>query len=495
MFTSTWQRRAGAGWLVTLLAQAVGLFGALPSRAWAGADAPKVVLVPLLAGDGADAASAEKFTRLLRDELAARDEALQLFPMPGGEAPSRKGAPAAKADDGDSAAAAQKGVGLIEAGQEALGELRFDEAVSKLKAGIEAQLAAPAYAVFEKVKEAQLSLAQACFRTQDDRGTKEAFAALARLDPAFSLEEGRFPPAFASELEKARKRLAKQGKGTVTVDGPQGSTAFLDGRELGGVPATAEVPLGMHYVRVDGPSGERFGQGLDLQGREGKVRAVFTGGGARAAAPSAEDGPFSTPVLDANAVYRMVQLCKAAGARFAVVGLVYQSSGSQLTANTAVFSVQKQGFAVLKPQPFDAEFLTANVDAYKLGSQVAELLKEFPAPSPLPHSLAGKASAAMPSDAPVDVEVKVATRESGKPAPLPNPRSAGDRVVYPPATPAPYETGPLPPKGPAVSQQEGGVAWWVWALVGVGVAGAVGGAAYGITQATKPVTGTVTATW
>jgi len=29
----------------------------------------------------------------------------------------------------------------------------------------------------------------------------------------------------------------------------------------------------------------------------------------------------------------------------------------------------------------------------------------------------------------------------------------------------------------------------------VGVAGAVGGAAYGISQATKPVTGTVTATW
>jgi hypothetical protein len=252
----------------------------------------------------------------------------------------------------------------------------------------------------------------------------------------------------------------------------------------------------MHYVRVDGPAGERFGQGLDLQGKEGKVRAVFSGGGARAAAPSGDEGPFPTPVLDANAVYRMVQLCKSTGARFAVVGLVYQSSSSQLTANMAVFSVQKQGFVVLKPQPFDAEFLTSNVDAYKLGTQVADAVKAFPAPSPLPHSLAGKASVAAASDAPVDVEVKVATRESGKPAPLPTPRPAGDRVVYPPATPAPYETGPLPPKDPAsLSQQDGGVAWWVWALVGVGVAGAVGGAAYGITQATKPVTGTVTATW
>jgi len=157
--------------------------------------------------------------------------------------------------------------------------------------------------------------------------------------------------------------------------------------------------------------------------------------------------------------------------------------------------VQRQGFTVLKPQPFDAEFLTSNVDAYKLGTQVSEVVKDFPAPSPLPHSLAGKASVAVAGDAPLDVEAKVATRESGKPAPLPTPRPAGDRVVYPPATPAPYETGPLPPREASVSQSEGGVAWWVWALVGVGVAGAVGGTAYGITQATKPVTGTVTATW
>jgi hypothetical protein len=127
---------------------------------------------------------------------------------------------------------------------------------------------------------------------------------------------------------------------------------------------------------------------------------------------------------------------------------------------------------------------------------VADVVKGFPAPSPLPHTLAGKASSGVAApDAPVDVEVKVATRESGKPAPLPQPRPAGDRVVYPPANPAPYETGPLPPRDASVSQQEGGVAWWVWTLVGVGVAGAVGGAAYGISQATKPVTGTVSATW
>ena len=495
MVSSTWQRRAGAGWLVTLLAQAVGLFGAGPSTAWAGADAPRVVVVPMLAGEGAEGSAAEKFTRLLRDELAAREEALQVVPLPAGEA--RKAVPAAKADDGGGAAAAQKGLEVIQAGQDALAELRFDEAIEKLKAGIDAQLSAPAFALFDKVKEAQLSLAQACFRTQDDRGTKDAFVALARMDPSFTLEDGRFPPAFSSELEKARKRLAKAGKGSVTVEGPAGSAAFLDGRELGPVPATVEVPLGQHFVRVDGPGGERFGQALDLQGKEGKVRAVFTGGGARASAPAGEGGdPFPSPVLDVNAVYRMVQLCKSAGARYALVGLVYKSSGSQLTANTALFSVQRQGFMVLKPQPFDAEFLTSNVDAYRLGTQVAEAVKDFPAPSPLPHSLAGKASSGVAApDAPVDVEVKVATRESGKPAPLPPPRPAGDRVVYPPANPAPYETGPLPPRDTSVSQQEGGAAWWVWALVGVGVAGAVGGAAYGISQATKPVTGTVTATW
>ncbi len=37
--------------------------------------------------------------------------------------------------------------------------------------------------------------------------------------------------------------------------------------------------------------------------------------------------------------------------------------------------------------------------------------------------------------------------------------------------------------------------WWVWALGGVGVAALAGGAYYGISQATRPVSGTVTATW
>jgi hypothetical protein len=494
MSTSTWQRRAGAAWLVTLLAQGMGLFSALaPRAAFAGGDAPKLVVVPFLVGEGAEPEQAERFARLAREELQSREDVVQVVTWTG-EAARKAPAPAAGGKADTSAATAQQGLELIQAGQDALAELRFEDAIEKLKGGIDKVLSAPGYAVFDKVKEAWVSLAQASFRTQDDRGTKDALTALARMDPAYELEEGRVREVFSGELEKARKRLAKQGKGEVVVDGPPGSTAFIDGRELGLVPARTEVALGMHYVRVDGPSGERFGQPLDLKGKEGKVWAQFSGRASALESPATADGgPFPSPVLDENAVFRVAQLCKSLGARYALVGLVYQSGTAQLTANTALFSVQKQGFAVLKPQPFDAALLTANVDAYKLGEQVAEAVTQFPAPSP-PQSLAGKARVAV-SDAPVEIEAKLATRESGKPAPLPTPRQAGPdaRKVYP--STSPYETGPLPPRDTSATVDEGGAAWWVWALLGVGVAGAVGGTVYGVSQATRPVTGTVTATW
>ena len=47
--------------------------------------------------------------------------------------------------------------------------------------------------------------------------------------------------------------------------------------------------------------------------------------------------------------------------------------------------------------------------------------------------------------------------------------------------------------GPEV--KSAGPGWWVWALVGVGVVAAAGGTYYGISEATRPVTGTVTAKW
>ena len=69
---------------------------------------------------------------------------------------------------------------------------------------------------------------------------------------------GRTVPARlqARVRKRAQRRVEKAARGTLAVDGPSGSTVFLNGRDLGMVPVQQEdVPAGTQYVRVEGPHG------------------------------------------------------------------------------------------------------------------------------------------------------------------------------------------------------------------------------------------------
>ncbi len=466
--------------------------------AWA--DHPKVVLVPFGTGEGASDAQASKFTRLVGDELKNREE-LDLVPAPATK-PERT-APAAQKKSG----AIAEATFAFEAGKKALADLKFEDAMAQLKKGIEASLSDPADADYPAVIDATISLAAAAFRAADDHEAKTALQNLARFDPNYTLPAG-YPPVFAREFDKAKKKIEKSPKGSISIDGPAGATAFVDGRDLGMVPVLEEnLAAGTHYVKVEGTHGERYGQAVEVKSGTSKVKAGFPGAAKESGGGSVVE-PKIAASIDSETKARVAAYTKAAGAEFALVALVYRTGEAQLTAGPALYSAKKGGFVSLLPVTFDDAVLTATVEAFKIADGVQQRISSFGTPADLPLSLMTKSA------------MKVAAKSGGK-------SSGGDDAVGVAAerkvvkgrgdaektdlNPSDEsvrkfdhestlvddgerrDTEEHPPPGGEVKK---GVPGWVWVIVGVGVAAGAGvGGYFGYKEATKPVTGTVTASW
>lgn len=472
----------------------IASLAAILSASAVAAEKPRVLVVPFVAGNGASDTAASRFTTLFNDELKTRGDALEVIAAPATRAPPPEKAGASSSKRGPSAEA----TAALESGNKAFDELRFEDAIAGFRKGIAAMLADPATADYEAVTDSYVKLAAACFRKGEEKDAKGTLLDLARFAPSHALPPG-YPPVFQREFEKAKKRLDKQPKGQVSIEGPAGATAFLDGRDLGMVPVLEEsVPAGPHYVKVEGGKGDRFGQVIDMKGALVKVKASFSsGGGASERAPvTGPVDPKISSVIDDATAQRLAGYLKSTNAEYAVVGYVYKTGDTQLTCGAALYSVKKSAFAPLEPVGFDTDVLTANPEAFKLADALVLKLSSFGASASLPLNLASKparagtsgvaVAAVKPTD-PDDVEA--ATPQSRKP------------VLTP--TEKPVEEGPvLDPnehvaeKPPEVKSSGGGVPTWVWVVAGVAVAGgaAVGGY-FAISAATKPVTGTVTATW
>ncbi|MFZ5472270.1 MAG: hypothetical protein ACOZIN_22790 [Myxococcota bacterium] len=477
-------RRASAFFLSWLTLQASGApFIALAAHA---APLPKVVVVPFAQGSGAPDRAGTRFTQLVLEELNTRDGSLEVVaalspkPMPAPVAASPSTKPSAAATS------------ALEEGLRRVGELDFEPAVKALKKGIELSLADPGTADYAQLREALVGLAVAHFRMGEEKEAQTALVHLARMDHSYKLPDN-YPPVFVRELEKAKKRVDKLPKGSVTIDGPPGSTAFVDGRDLGMVPVVEEkLAAGTHYIKVEGTSGERFGQVVDLKGGTAKVKASFAAGSstvATAQATAVVADPQVGEVLTEDHLARVAQYAKLAGADFVVVGIVYRTSSRQLTAASAVYSARRQGFSSLPLYTFDHELLTANVEAFKLVEEVGKRVESFGAPAVLPLPLATEEKKVASS-----VDVEVAT-SSSRTALKPNDSSTQVRaftrksVLEDEAVRRSSEEVELRP------HVSSGVPVWVWVLVGVGAVAAAGGTYYGVTEAARPVTGSVTATW
>ena len=454
------------------------------------AEKARVVVLPFAVGEGASETASSKFHALLIEELKSRGDALELVAPP-----STRPAPAPEKPGVVKRGPSPEAVAALEAGKKAFDDLRFEDAVSNLKKGIEGMLSDPATADYEGVTDAYVKLAAAAFRMGEEKEAKNALIEFARFAPNYELSAG-FPPIFQREFDKAKKRLDKQQKGTVSIEGPSGSTAFLDGRDLGMVPVLDEiVPGGTHYVKVEGTKGEKFGQTINITGGLVKVKASFGGpsdrGPVAAPKPVIVD-PAISATLDNATLNRLSAYLKAANADWGLVGYVYKTSDSQLTAGTAIFSVKRSAFSTLTPVSFDTDVLTANTEAFKLSEEAVKRIASFGNIAALPVNLAirpargGTSTVVAKNDAPTNPDELEASGPRSNKKPVLVPQKKVEEEVAP-------DMGEKPPEK---VELKSGVPVWVWVVTGVAVAAGAGvGGYFGITALTKPVTGTVTAKW
>ena len=401
------------------------------------ASGTRVVLVPLAAQEGVTEREAARVGSLLIDECARRAE-LKVV--------ESKGA-----------------TGALEAGQRALDELQFERAADALKRGLDALLADPAGVDFGQLTAAHVKLATALFRAGEERAAKQTLTDLLTFAPSFHLTAG-FPPVFRGELEKARKRAQKRGKGQLSIEGPRDAKAFVDGKPLGRVPVLiSRLPVGSHLVKVEGAAGERFGQIVEVTTRLAKVRATF------ASRPA---------VLDESDLKRVAALGRAADADFALVGIVTRSSGTQLTAIVALYSREASGFVALEPVSFETDVTAARQRIEGLIDDLANHLSVFGAPGELPLNLASRPPAIVQTASPVaptPVLVPAVTPKAESP-------EARAREAL-----APVRAEPEAKKGPPT---------WALIVAGVAVGAGVGVGVYlGYSALNRPVTGSVSATW
>ena len=437
------------------------------------ADRPKVVVAPFVARDGATEAAAAKFSQLAADELKARTDMTEAIaaPVPKAGAPGEKGARRAPTSEV---------VGALKTGTKAFDELKFEDAVRELRRGVDGMLSDPATADFAAVADAYVKLAASYFRMGEEKEAKAALTELARLAPSTPVPAN-FPPVFARELDKAKKRLEKLPRGQVSVEGPSGSTAFVDGHDLGMVPVLEEnLAAGMHYVRVENNRGERWGQSIEVKAGVTKARAVFANPSTdRSPINIAGDPRIGSPVDDAM-VSRLQAYTKAVGADFAMFGVVIKLSDSQLQAGAGLYSLKRNAVSLLSPVAFDAEVLSASGEVFKLCDEAVRRMINFGTPTALPIDLTlHKASAAVVKTD--DLEVVAPTRK-----PVLTPRET---------TVSALNEKPISVDSPK-AEVKSGVPAWVWVVTSVVV---VGGAAVGgyfvVSNVTRPVTGTVNATW
>jgi tetratricopeptide (TPR) repeat protein len=486
MHRSTTARRAEAGALVALLCHALA-----GPMAWAASDPPRLALAPLGTSDGVPDKAGTKFGQLLADEMKTREDDLRWVALPRSTSSTPSSSGAARKTPSPEA------VEALAQGGKFMDDQQFDDAVAAFKKGIDLELADPGSADFKELDYALVRLAAGYFRLGEEKKAQTALFQVARLSPDYPLPEGQFPPVFKREFEKAQHRVEKAARGTVSVDGPSGSTVFLNGRDLGMVPVQQEdVPAGTQYVRVEGPRGERFGQAVEVRSGTVKVRAGFGGsaaGGVAAAAAELHVGA----TLDSEMATKAARLCKLLDVDFLVVAHLSHTGDRKVSVGAALYSARKQGFAKLPKYDVDEDVLTGNVEAFHLTDDVVARMKAFDSPDALPLSLGSetaRVTVVVPKKTSTPSDVPTRT-DTGKPD------GTGDGTKVRALEHRSELVDSQPSDGTTAADTDThrsvfkGVPWWVYVAAGVVVVGAATGGIYAYTQASKPVSGTANVSW
>lgn len=456
MVRSELGRRLAAMCLVSLALQGVAL----------AAPRPRVGVIPFTALDPSASDLAKRLSEQVTRDLAGRQAALELL---GGAASSQPASTRANPEIDAS----------LKEGKSQLADLRFDKAAVSLKRGIELALLDVATLDVPALLEAHVNLAVALFRQGEEKDAQAALATVARLDSEYSLPEGRFPPIFVREFEKARKRVAKAPTGSLSIEGPRGATAFVDGRDLGMVPVQEDdLRSGPHFVQVVGVKGERFGQRVEVSKGLTRVKAVFGG-----TAPAKPLALALSAQLDAATGAKLLALARASGADELLLGVVAKNEDGTHTLGAGLYSQQDAAVRKFPLLKLDAKTVVALGDRLETRLLEPGLTESFPViliPPPEKKQVV--------LDETLDVSAVGASRVALKPDPTGERLRALDRKSV-------MDGDPLTQSTPSQPEVSGGIPWWVWVAGGVATAAIAGGTYYGVSQAGRPVTGTVSARW
>ena len=302
----------------------------------------------------------------------------------------------------------------------------------------------------------------------DKRTSASTFGDLARLRPDFRIDPAEFPPAVIEAFEKARQAEAKLAKGRMVVTTtPPGAQVFVDEVARGVTPLTVPASPGTHFVRVA------------LDGHLGITQTVTVASYAK------HDIALTLEKNLPRAALQQLELLSTTGGPpgsltepAAMVAGAVQADGVVL----GIVALSLQGYVVsmawLQPgapaQVFTVEVNRNMVDAKALMTQLAAAIAAAPkansAPAKDTNQLLGSGKV---SRAPDFAKFALGFGPGGAAAVL-----AEASVV---------RTIRVQGPGDGVAEKPA-VKWWVWAGIGVLVAGvAAGGTA--IYVATRPPEG------
>ena len=302
----------------------------------------------------------------------------------------------------------------------------------------------------------------------DKRTSASTFGDLARLRPDFRIDPAEFPPAVIEAFEKARQAEAKLAKGRMVVTTtPPGAQVFVDEVARGVTPLTVPASPGTHFVRVA------------LDGHLGVTQTVTVASYAK------HDIALTLEKNLPRAALQQLELLSTTGGPpgsltepAAMVAGAVQADGVVL----GIVALSLQGYVVsmawLQPgapaQVFTVEVNRNMVDAKTLMTQLAAAIAAAPkansAPAKDTNQLLGSGKV---SRAPDFAKFALGFGPGGAAAVL-----AEASVV---------RTIRVQGPGDGVAEKPA-VKWWVWAGIGVLVAGvAAGGTA--IYVATRPPEG------
>ncbi len=514
----------------------------------------KVVLFPLAPiGEGVDESLINDITNSLFGEIDTRKSFTMIEGKEVVAPPQEKAAPAPSTPAAQEAVAASpdgylQAMQLLSQGETSTQRNRWEAASATLEEAI--KLFENNLSFLEdnsKLEGAYLTLSVSYFRRGKEREGRENLRKVLVISPDLTLDARKYPPLFRSIADEIRQEVKSAGLGIIKVtSGASGAKVFLDGREVGTIPA--EIPnviAGTHVLRVvsdngnwgglvTAKSGTTITQDVPLSGpsKAQEEQAVAT-------APGQAQGPFIVKAIKSNsftadAKAAAISSAAATSGLFVLVGGVAAKDGSLLVP-IFICDVKSKKCDRLIQAVLDTDLNALDTEAPRFADALAKKAQEglkgdITLPAPFISDQADDVAPVVA--APVVVSENPPAKDEPKDTP-PAPASEPEPPVEPAAdgvsdaasdgatdsamvANAPQEVTPvgpiieppvevLAPSGDDVLAQNSPVdldqeakkskvkkpfykTWWFWTITGVVVVGAAAGTTVGVIKGNEKTT-------